>query len=131
MHFVATARPAQLHISLVVLYLHTDDPVLHSKHTLGHRDMAASRCSNVTTWNCVPRYRVRSAGHGLKLLVEVNSEREEGRGLPNSPEFVQILCFSTFSIVLSLSKNTVLFIFQNTTFRSLDSVSVFSSGDGD
>jgi hypothetical protein len=34
------------------------------------------------------------------------------------------LCFWTLSIVLSLSKNTVLFIFQNTTFRRLDSVSV-------
>jgi predicted membrane protein len=38
---------------------------------------------------------------------------------------VQILRFWTLSIVLSFSKNTVLFIFQNTTFRKLDSVSVF------
>jgi hypothetical protein len=30
---------------------------------------------------------------------------------------VQVLCFWTLSIVLSLPKNTVLFIFQNTTFR--------------
>jgi hypothetical protein len=38
---------------------------------------------------------------------------------------IQILCFWTLSIVFSLSKNAVLFIFQNTTFRRLDSVSVF------
>jgi hypothetical protein len=38
---------------------------------------------------------------------------------------VKILCFWTLSIVLSLSKSTVLFIFQNTTFRRLYSVSVF------
>jgi hypothetical protein len=31
---------------------------------------------------------------------------------------IQILCFWTLSIVLSLSKNTVLFIFQNTTFQT-------------
>jgi hypothetical protein len=31
--------------------------------------------------------------------------------------FVQKLCFWTLSIILSLSANTVLFIFQNTTFR--------------
>jgi hypothetical protein len=35
------------------------------------------------------------------------------------------ICFSTLSIVLFLSKNAVRFIFQNTTFRKLDSVSVF------
>jgi hypothetical protein len=34
---------------------------------------------------------------------------------------LQILCSWTLSIVLSLSKNAVLFIFQNTTFRRLDS----------
>jgi hypothetical protein len=38
---------------------------------------------------------------------------------------IQILCFWALSIVLSLSKNTVLFILQNTTFRRLGSVSVF------
>jgi hypothetical protein len=38
---------------------------------------------------------------------------------------VRILCFWTLSIVLSLSKHTFLFVFQNTTFRRLDSVSVF------
>jgi hypothetical protein len=38
---------------------------------------------------------------------------------------IQILCFWTFSIVLSLFKNTVLFILQNTSFRTLESVSVF------
>jgi hypothetical protein len=38
---------------------------------------------------------------------------------------VQLLGFWTLTIVLSLSKNTVLFIFQNKTFRRLDSVSVF------
>jgi hypothetical protein len=38
---------------------------------------------------------------------------------------IQILCFWTLSIFLSLSKNTVLFIFQNTAFRRLDYVSVF------
>jgi hypothetical protein len=38
----------------------------------------------------------------------------------------QMLCFWILSIVLSLSKNSVLFIFEkNTTFRRLDSVSVF------
>jgi hypothetical protein len=36
---------------------------------------------------------------------------------------VQILCSWTLSIVPSLSKNTVLFIFQNAKFRRLDSVS--------
>jgi hypothetical protein len=35
---------------------------------------------------------------------------------------VQILCSWTLSTLLSLSKNTLLFIFQN-TFRRLDSVS--------
>jgi hypothetical protein len=30
---------------------------------------------------------------------------------------IQILCFWTLSIVLSLSKNAALFIYQNTTFR--------------
>jgi hypothetical protein len=35
----------------------------------------------------------------------------------------KILCFWTFSIVLSLSKNTVMFIFRSTTFRRPDSVS--------
>jgi hypothetical protein len=34
----------------------------------------------------------------------------------------KLLCFWTLSIVLFLSKNTVLFIFQNTTFWRLDSV---------
>jgi hypothetical protein len=38
---------------------------------------------------------------------------------------VQIFCCWTLSVILSLSKNTVLLIFQNTTFRRLDSVSVF------
>jgi hypothetical protein len=38
---------------------------------------------------------------------------------------LQILCCWTLSLVLSLSKNPVLFIFQNTTFRRLDSVSIF------
>jgi hypothetical protein len=38
---------------------------------------------------------------------------------------VQILYFWTLHIVLFLSKNAILFIFQNTTFRKLDSVSVF------
>jgi hypothetical protein len=33
----------------------------------------------------------------------------------NDGTLVQLLCFWTFSIVLSLSKNTVLFILQNTT----------------
>jgi hypothetical protein len=45
---------------------------------------------------------------------------------------VQILCFWTLSIVLSLSNNAVLFISQNITFRRLDSVSVsvrFEDGD--
>jgi hypothetical protein len=36
----------------------------------------------------------------------------------------QILCFWTFSIILSLSKNSILFIFQNTAFWRLDSVLV-------
>jgi hypothetical protein len=40
-------------------------------------------------------------------------------------DLVKILCFWILSIVLSLSKTTVLFIFQNTAFRRLDSVSVF------
>jgi hypothetical protein len=44
---------------------------------------------------------------------------------PGERRLVQILCFWTLSIALSLSKNTVLFIFQNITFRRLDSVSVF------
>jgi hypothetical protein len=35
--------------------------------------------------------------------------------------------FLTLAIVLLLSKNTVLFLFQNTTFRRLESVSVFRS----
>jgi hypothetical protein len=38
---------------------------------------------------------------------------------------LRILCFWTISIKLSLSKNTVFFIFQKKTFRRLDSVSVF------
>jgi hypothetical protein len=38
---------------------------------------------------------------------------------------IQILSFWTFSIVLSLSKNIVLFILGNATFRRLDSASVF------
>jgi hypothetical protein len=38
---------------------------------------------------------------------------------------IQILCFCTLSIILSLSKNTVLLILQNTMFRKLDSVSIF------
>jgi hypothetical protein len=43
-------------------------------------------------------------------------------------KLVQILCFWALSIVLSSSKNTVLFIFETTTFRRLDSVSVFRLG---
>jgi hypothetical protein len=36
---------------------------------------------------------------------------------------IQLLCCWKLSIILFLSKNTVLFIWQNTTFRRLDSVS--------
>jgi hypothetical protein len=35
---------------------------------------------------------------------------------------IRVLCFWTLSNVLSVSKNTVLFIFQNTKFQRLDSV---------
>jgi hypothetical protein len=48
-----------------------------------------------------------------------------GNSNTKAEEIVQILCFWILSIVLSLSKNTVLFIFQNTSFRRLDSVSFF------
>jgi hypothetical protein len=43
--------------------------------------------------------------------------------VPRLVYIVRILCCWTSSIVLSLSKNIVLFISQNTTFRRLDSVS--------
>jgi hypothetical protein len=41
------------------------------------------------------------------------------------PTQVQIVDFSTFTVTLSLSKNTVHFIFRSTTFWRLDCVSVF------
>jgi hypothetical protein len=43
---------------------------------------------------------------------------------------LQILWCWTLSIFLSLSKNTILFIFQNITFWRLGSVSVFRTGPG-
>jgi hypothetical protein len=42
-------------------------------------------------------------------------------------KLLQILCFWALSIVLSLSKKIVLFIFQNTTFRRQDSPEIWTS----
>jgi hypothetical protein len=63
---------------------------------------------------------------GLCRSRYIASERTTQKTpLPTVLPLVHILCFWKLSIVLSLSKNTVLFIFQNTTFRRLDSVSIF------
>jgi hypothetical protein len=48
--------------------------------------------------------------------------------ISNKYLLIQISCFWTLSIILSLSKNTILFVFQNTKFWILDSVSTFRLG---
>jgi hypothetical protein len=64
-------------------------------------------------------FELRFLGRLAHSLVPVPTE------VCDDGTLVQILCFWTLSIVLSLSKNTVLFILYNITFRRLDFVSVF------
>jgi hypothetical protein len=60
----------------------------------------------------------------LKLITAAARSKASNVFARSNTVIVQVLCFWTLSIILSLSKN-VMFIFQNTTFRRLDSVSVF------
>jgi hypothetical protein len=74
----------------------------------------------------IPVFERAKTVHALhRATTVIGLQLQKDLEICDSGTLVQILCFWTLSIILFLSENTVVFIFQNTTFRKLDSVSIF------